>query len=131
MHATLGLFRPMVRLTLFTRSNCGLCDTAKANISEYLKLQQQQQQKQQQQQQHKGTEYSEVDIMAPENQNWRQIYDFDVPVLHIDRNLKPNEITTIYSAKKKLFHRFTTEEVRDAVDVVGKDEGEEEVEGKS
>lgn len=103
---------------------------AKASIVEYL--QQQKGPKSQQQQQQpssssgqKGAEYSEVDIMASEHQKWREVYDFDVPVLHFDRGLKPDETTTIYSAKKKLFHRFTTEEVRNAVDEVDKAQGEE------
>jgi glutaredoxin len=102
MRPTLSLFTPSARLTLFTRASCGLCDVAKSRIHEF-------------QQKRRGITYSEIDIMGPGQQKWRDVYDFDVPVLHIDRG---DKTTTDLDAARKLMHRFTVEEVEGAVDEV-------------
>lgn len=99
MRASPSLFNA-TRLTLFTRANCGLCDVAKVRIQEFQKK--------------RSIGYSEIDIMAPGQQRWRDAYDFDVPVLHIDGGLGSNDSTTL-DAAKKLMHRFTVEEVEAAV----------------
>jgi len=58
--------------------------------------------------------------MEPGQDRWKDAYDFDVPVLHIDRvadtgqNFEPS-----LGAAKKLMHRFTVEEVENAVREVG------------
>lgn len=94
------------RLTLFSRVNCGLCDTAKTRIQEFQKLR-------------PKVDYSEIDISAPEHEKWRNVYDFDVPVLHIDKNLSQDDTTTL-DAAKKLMHRFTVDEIESAVAEVEK-----------
>ncbi|KAL1996713.1 hypothetical protein VTN49DRAFT_7578 [Thermomyces lanuginosus] len=91
-----------VRLTLFTRAHCGLCDTAKRTLS---KIQQQRQ-----------IDYKEVDIMAPENKRWKDVYEFDVPVLHVEPAVQQNADST--RELRKLFHRFTEQEVEKAMDEI-------------
>ncbi|KEF53309.1 uncharacterized protein A1O9_10757 [Exophiala aquamarina CBS 119918] len=106
MRATLVRLRAGTRLTLFTRANCGLCDTAKTRIQEF-------------QNRRAGIDYSEIDISGPGQQNWRDVYDFDVPVLHIDGALEQGQ-TTGLDAAKKLMHRFTVDEIEAAVAQVEK-----------
>lgn len=107
MHPTLALRVSSVRLTLFTRANCGLCDVAKSRIGELQKK--------------RTINYSEIDIMAPGQEKWKDVYDFDVPVLHVDKMAAKSEVaaeTPALDAAKKLMHRFTVEEVEKAVDEV-------------
>jgi glutaredoxin len=85
------------RLTLFTRAQCGLCDKAKLTLSKL--------------QQRRPFPYSEVDIMAPENKQWKDVYEFDVPVLHVQSPKSDDE-----SGLRKLFHRFSESEVEKVVD---------------
>ncbi|KAJ5950940.1 uncharacterized protein N7479_009353 [Penicillium vulpinum] len=90
------------RLTLFTRVGCGLCDTAKNTV---LQLQKR-----------RSFEYVEADIMEPVNKSWKDVYEFDVPVLHVQsvHNGLPNEASL--SDARKLFHRWTEQEVERSVD---------------
>jgi hypothetical protein len=96
-----------IHLTLFTRANCGLCDTAKSRLTEF-----------------RGkhslpVNYLEVDIMAAGQRQWRDVYDFDVPVLHIDSTEDAKEqFQPGLGAAKKLMHRFTIEELENAVNEV-------------
>ncbi|KAL2818311.1 hypothetical protein BJX63DRAFT_70508 [Aspergillus granulosus] len=86
------------RVTLFTRAGCGLCDTAKNTVAQLQKR--------------RRFDYSEVDIMVPGNKEWRDVYEFDVPVLHVQSAKKTGDL----SDPKKLFHRFTEKEVETLVD---------------
>ncbi|KAL6251453.1 hypothetical protein RBB50_001662 [Rhinocladiella similis] len=90
-----------VRLTLFTRPECGLCDVAKSRLMEFRQL--------------RTVDYAEINIDTPEQKQWKNVYDYDVPVLHID---KDNSKAVTLKAAKKLMHRFTTEDVAKAVDEV-------------
>ncbi|KAI1616933.1 glutaredoxin-like protein [Exophiala viscosa] len=107
MRASLTLRAASARLTLFTRPNCGLCDTAKLRLIEVQKR--------------RTVDYSEIDIDAAGQGQWKSVYDYDVPVLHIDKSTQPqsNGSITSLDAAKKLMHRFTVEEVEAAVDEVG------------
>jgi hypothetical protein len=55
------------RVTFFTRSPCGLCDTAKAVV--------------------RGVEakrplvYHEINVMEPGQEKWKSLYEFDTPVV--------------------------------------------------
>lgn len=90
------------RLTLFTRAGCGLCDTAKHTVIQLQKR--------------RPFEYAERDIMEPGNKSWRDVYDFDVPVLHIQsvQDGLPKEAEL--SDARKLFHRFTESQIEQLVD---------------
>ncbi|KAL4866459.1 hypothetical protein BDV12DRAFT_199173 [Aspergillus spectabilis] len=85
------------RVTLFTRVGCGLCDTAKHTVTQLHKR--------------RPFDYSEVDIMVPGNKEWKDVYEFDVPVLHVQ-----STTTGALFDPKKLFHRFTEQEVETLVD---------------
>jgi hypothetical protein len=102
MNPTRFLLSQTLRLTLFTRVNCSLCDTAKNTVKELQKRRQ--------------FIYSEVDVMVPENKMWKDIYEFDVPVLHVQRTLSPKDHSEKPSVPRKLFHRFTEEEVEKTLD---------------
>ena len=55
--------------------------------------------------------------MAPENKAWKDIYEFDVPVLHVQRIISPlagREV--LLDEARKLFHRFSEEDVEKAID---------------
>lgn len=102
MRATRALRMYTAQLTLFTRANCGLCDTAKARLDQVQKK--------------RTIDYQEVDILAEGQKKWRDMYEFDVPVLHVQSVFhtysKPNQVAD----PKKLMHRFTVEEVEKLVD---------------
>jgi glutaredoxin len=90
------------RLTLFTRSNCSLCDVAKSKIAEV--------------QRKRAIEYHEVDVMAPGQKQWKQLYQYETPVLHVERVLHPSSAPTVVTEAKKLWHRFSTEDIENLVD---------------
>ena len=66
MRPTTWLFQT-VRVTLFTRPNCGLCDSAKTVLAGLRER--------------RPFSYREVDIGKAEAKGWRDLYDFDVPVV--------------------------------------------------
>lgn len=100
MFPTPALLSRGVRLTFFTRVNCSLCDTAKHNVNQLLKR--------------KPLPYSEIDVMATGNKMWKDVYEFDTPVLHVQRTDQADA-----AEPKKLFHRFSEQEVEKLVDEVG------------
>lgn len=101
MKYTRALFNAQsVRLTLFTRAQCGLCDNAKLTLSTLR--------------QRRPLAYTEIDIMIPQNKPWKDVYEFDVPVLHI----QPADESGDPSKLRKLFHRFSESEVEKVVDEV-------------
>lgn len=113
MRSSLALYMSKVHLTLFTRASCGLCDVAKSRISEFNKNH-----RQRQQQLVTKIDYTEIDIAEPSHKKWKDVYDFDVPVLHIDRVTMHDEgrdFETTLDAARKLMHRFTAEEIERAV----------------
>lgn len=89
-------------LTLFTRANCGLCDTAKTRIVELQKK--------------RRVAYTEIDIMADGQKQWRDVYDFDVPVLHVEKDRALDTTPAMVSPSQKLMHRFTVAEVEDLIE---------------
>ncbi|EQL37640.1 uncharacterized protein BDCG_17802 [Blastomyces dermatitidis ER-3] len=90
------------RLTLFTRINCSLCDTAKYTVKNLREK--------------RPFLYSEIDVMVPQNKTWKDIYEFDVPVLHVQRVMsKSSDGRETLSDPKKLFHRFTEQEVENTI----------------
>jgi hypothetical protein len=55
------------RITLFTRVNCSLCDTAKAVVGNVKEQ--------------RPFEYQEIDVMRPGQEKWKSLYEFDTPVV--------------------------------------------------
>ncbi|ODV95142.1 hypothetical protein PACTADRAFT_49889 [Pachysolen tannophilus NRRL Y-2460] len=84
-----------IQLTLFTKEACPLCEEAKEVLKKKiftdksidLKL----------------LNYQEVDILKPENLKWHDMYVYDIPVLHIDREAQSRPI--------KFMHRLDAEEL--------------------
>ena len=67
MIPTAALRQYVCRLTLFTRANCGLCDNAKQVLSSVWDR--------------RPFEYDEVDVMSPDHEKWKHLYEFDTPVV--------------------------------------------------
>ncbi|KAF9695957.1 hypothetical protein EKO04_006116 [Ascochyta lentis] len=86
------------RVTFFTRSPCGLCDTAKAVVQNVNKT--------------RPLQYQEINVMEPGQERWKEVYEFDTPVIHID---KASTLQTTTSSLK-LMHRFKEEEVTKLMD---------------
>lgn len=55
------------RITLFSRDNCGLCTQAKSVLSDVWDK--------------RPFAYKEVNLALPESNSWRELYDFDIPVV--------------------------------------------------
>ena len=55
------------RITLFTRSNCSLCTSAKDILSTVWDT--------------RPFAFKEVDVMKPDQVGWRNLYEFDTPVV--------------------------------------------------
>ncbi|KAK6067583.1 glutaredoxin-like domain-containing protein [Seiridium cupressi] len=107
MHVTSRLLQHACRITLFTRENCGLCGQAKSVLSDVWDQ--------------RPFEYREVDIIKSQQvPRWRDLYEFDVPVIHIDKAAAPEEQPKLASKAAKLMHRFTVEEVQAKMDNVEK-----------
>lgn len=69
MRSTRVLLRQLINLTLFTRSNCSLCETAKLSLTGIRKQ--------------GDVGYEEIDVMSKVNKKWKDLYEFDVPVVRI------------------------------------------------
>ena len=67
MRPSARLLHRASRITLFTRANCSLCDDAKLVLSRVWNK--------------KPFEFEEIDVMAPAEKQWRDIYEFDTPVV--------------------------------------------------
>ncbi|OAL50775.1 hypothetical protein IQ07DRAFT_643995 [Pyrenochaeta sp. DS3sAY3a] len=85
------------RITFFTRSPCGLCDTAKA-VVQNVKAK-------------RPLEYHEINVMEPGQEKWKDVYEFDTPVIHIDKAGTPTSTSSL-----KLMHRFKDEDVMKKMD---------------
>ncbi|KAF2034832.1 hypothetical protein EK21DRAFT_97067 [Setomelanomma holmii] len=86
------------RITFFTRSPCGLCDTAKAVVQRVNAK--------------RSLKYHEINVMEPGQEKWKSLYEFDTPVIHIDKANAPE--TTPSSLK--LMHRFSEDQVLATMD---------------
>jgi hypothetical protein len=82
--------------------------------------------------------FKEVDIIKPESKGWRDLYEFDVPVvsrpaqmesiervlnrgqIHISKAQVPEEDPKLSTKAVKLMHRFTVDEVMAKMDSVEK-----------
>ncbi|MCJ1402574.1 hypothetical protein MMC11_005794 [Xylographa trunciseda] len=102
MHLSLSLQQHSARLTLFTRANCSLCLSAKAVLKNLEKR--------------RSFEYNEVDVMAEGQNEWKDMYEFDVPVVHVQRVFHTYSKPDIVTEARKLMHRFKEEEVEVLID---------------
>ena len=102
MRPSLVLRMYTAQLTLFTRANCGLCDVAKERLAQVVKK--------------RTVEYTEIDIMREGHQEFRNMYEFDVPVLHVERVFHTYSKPNIVTQPRKLMHRFQVDEVEKLID---------------
>ncbi|KAL9099239.1 MAG: hypothetical protein Q9163_005230, partial [Psora crenata] len=92
--------RSSVGITLFTRRNCSLCDTARSTLREVGKT--------------RSFEYCEIDVMSTGQERWKDAYEFDAPVVHVQplSRAKPD-----YTAEPaKLMHTFLQKDVEKLID---------------
>jgi glutaredoxin len=73
MIPTHRLLQHSCRITLFTRANCSLCTKAKETLSTVWDA--------------RPFIFREVDVIAPGEKGWRDLYEFDTPVVR--RLLQP------------------------------------------
>ncbi|KAI9734116.1 MAG: hypothetical protein M1818_006681 [Claussenomyces sp. TS43310] len=108
------------RVTLFTRANCSLCVDAKKTLSTVWDT--------------RPFVFKEIDVMQRDQKDWRDLYEFDTPVvgfcfklretarvngqIHISRTDAGNEQARTASKATKLMHRFKPEEVCQKMDLV-------------
>lgn len=59
----------VLRLTFFTRPNCSLCTDAKAVLSNVWDR--------------RPFAYREIDVMTAGNEQWKDMYEFDTPVVRL------------------------------------------------
>lgn len=102
MRASAAFRMHSARLTLFTRANCSLCDTAKTHVTVVR--------------QKRVVDYSEIDVMAQGEEKWKDLYEYDTPVLHVQRVSHTYSKPDVVSEAKKLMHRFSPEDVEKLVD---------------
>ncbi|KJZ76601.1 hypothetical protein HIM_03937 [Hirsutella minnesotensis 3608] len=92
------------RITLFTRDNCGLCTAAKDVLSTV--------------QAKRPFELQQVDLSLSKSKPWRDVYDFDIPVIHVSKATAKEEQVGSVGKAVKLMHRFTPEQVEAKMDEV-------------
>lgn len=71
MQSKIKLMENVTRLALFTRPNCGLCDSAKV-VLQSLSMK-------------KTFELKQINVMDPANTHWKLIYEFDTPVVSVEK----------------------------------------------
>ncbi|KAF1817102.1 putative glutaredoxin [Eremomyces bilateralis CBS 781.70] len=101
MIPTRALYHHAARITLFSRASCSLCADAKQVLSRVWDRQ--------------PFEYQEIDVMK--DRKWA-VYEFDVPVIHVESNQNGSKETSM--AAPKLMHRFSPEQVEDLLKKLGK-----------
>lgn len=90
------------RITFFTRQNCSLCVDAKTVLTKVWER--------------KPFEYTEIDVMAPQQERWKALYEFDTPVIHVDKCRENSASFQTSEAARKLMHRFDEKEVEKVMD---------------
>ncbi|KAI1006833.1 hypothetical protein K3495_g1390 [Podosphaera aphanis] len=96
------------RITLFTRANCSLCTLAKQTLSDVWDR--------------RPFDYQEIDILQAEHQRWRDVYEFDTPVIHVTARPATQLPPERASAPYKLMHRFSVQQVMDRMDKAEQDQ---------
>lgn len=86
-----------LKITLFSKKNCSLCDTAHTVMKNlYMEPG------------YSNNKFNVIDIEKPENKEWWNKYCFDIPVIHVEVRNDPNTV-------KKIFHRINEQNLRDLI----------------
>ncbi|KAK5123242.1 hypothetical protein LTR85_003441 [Meristemomyces frigidus] len=56
--------------------------------------------------------------MTPGSEKWKALYEFDTPVVHIDKTHGHDQAGGTSAKARKLMHRFTDAELESAMDEV-------------
>ncbi|KAG8625742.1 hypothetical protein KVT40_006143 [Elsinoe batatas] len=104
MRPTLALRRYVPRITLFTRDNCSLCDDAKRVLDRVWEK--------------RPYELDTVNVMAASAAKWKAVYEFDTPVIHVDKTKENNHKFRTTTEALKLMHRFREDQVEELMDKV-------------
>ncbi|RDL41976.1 Glutaredoxin-like protein [Venustampulla echinocandica] len=104
MRPSSRLLQHACRITLFTRENCSLCTNAKSTLSAVWDK--------------RPFDYKEINVMKPGANGWKDLYEFDTPVIHVSSSKTPDERPELSSKAQKLMHRFTAEQVTEKMDAV-------------
>jgi len=67
MRSTVALWQHALKLTFFTRANCSLCTDAEGVLSKIWDR--------------RHFEYEEIDVMKQDQTKWKNLYEFDTPVV--------------------------------------------------
>ena len=92
MHLTGRLLQHSARILLLTRPRCGLCDVAKAVIQDVGKS--------------RHFDYQEIDIMKKGQEHWKAMYQYEIPVIHVQRVVHTYAKPDVVTDRGKLFHRL-------------------------
>ncbi|KAL3420910.1 glutaredoxin-like domain-containing protein [Phlyctema vagabunda] len=106
MRPSYRLLQHACRITFFSRSNCSLCTNAKYTLSDVWDA--------------RPFVYQEIDVMTPEGKIWRDLYEFDTPVIHVAKSEKGEELVQNAAKALKLMHRFTADDVKAKMDAAEK-----------
>jgi len=90
------------RITFFTRDGCQLCTNANETLSKVWDV--------------RPFVFREINVMNPDQTMWKNLYEFDTPVIHVANAAAPEEDPELSGQAKKLMHRFTAEEVQKKMD---------------
>ncbi|KAF6221131.1 hypothetical protein HO133_002812 [Letharia lupina] len=101
MPPSVRLLQHTVRVTLFTRENCSICEKGKKVIQEISKR--------------RTFDYRQVDVMASDQQQWKPLYEFDTPVLHVQRVFHTYSKPDIATEACKLMHYFDERQVEELI----------------
>lgn len=92
MRVSYSLLNHSSRIVLFTRERCSLCDVAKGVVKSVAST--------------RHFDYQEIDVMRKGQEEWRRLYQYETPVVHVQRvthiYAKPDIVTEI----GKLYHRM-------------------------
>ncbi|KAI4207120.1 MAG: hypothetical protein LQ349_009874, partial [Xanthoria aureola] len=102
MHVTREFMRHSANVILFTRPNCSLCENAKVVIQSVSRL--------------RSFEYREVNIMSHGQESWKQLYEFDTPVVHVQRVFHNYAKPNIMTEPRKLMHRFSEKDLESLIE---------------
>lgn len=67
MRYSVQLLQHTARITLFTRSNCSLCDSAKSVLRKVAEK--------------RSFDLSEINVMDSNQNKWKDLYEYDTPVV--------------------------------------------------
>lgn len=104
MRHSLQLLQNTARITLFTRSNCSLCDSAKLVLRKVAEK--------------RSFDLHEINVMDSNQKKWKDLYEYDTPVVHIQRVFHRHSNPDIATDPRTLMHRFTENQVELLIDEV-------------